>query len=63
VSPPSATAEQAGCPNNNWTTAPSTVRITDVQLLISQGGATLFTCTANNPSGFTNGQKATLACE
>jgi hypothetical protein len=62
VPTPTATAAEAGCPNNNWTASVASIGVTSVQLVISQGGKTLFTCTASNPSGFQSGQSVTLSC-
>ena len=47
----SATAEQAGCPNNNWSATNPQLTVTDITETISQGGNLLFTCTASNPNG------------
>jgi hypothetical protein len=57
---PTVSAEQAGCPNPNWTGVNPTLTLTSITLTISQGGVTLFTCTASNPEGL-SGQVA-LAC-
>ena len=57
---PTATAEQAGCPNPNWTTQLSSIQFQSVSLTISQGGTLLFTCSASGP--FTEGQTVTLTC-
>jgi hypothetical protein len=62
VPTPSATAAEAGCPNNNWSATVASIGITNVQLLISQGGKTIFTCTASNPAGFQDGDSVTLSC-
>jgi hypothetical protein len=62
VPTPTATGEEAGCPNPNWTANVAAINITSVQLLISQGGKTIFTCTASNPSGFQEGASVTLSC-
>jgi hypothetical protein len=58
---PTATAEQAGCPNGQW----QVVRIVDidfanVELTIAQGGETLFSCTY--PGEVPEGQKVALSC-
>ena len=58
--PPTATAQQAGCPNPNWTTSLASATVTSITLTIQQGGATLFTCTASGT--FTEGQTVPLAC-
>jgi hypothetical protein len=56
---PTVTAQQAGCPNNNWQTGPATTTITSVTLSIRQGGTLLFTCTASNPGP---NQRVTMTC-
>ena len=44
--PPTATAEQAGCPNARWQVISTTdIDFANVELVIAQGGVTLFTCT------------------
>jgi hypothetical protein len=50
---PTATAQQAGCPNPNWTTQLATATVQTVTFTASQGGQTLFTCTARG--SFTEG--------
>ncbi len=40
------TAEEAGCPNPNWSTRVVAVTFSNVVVTISQGGEVLFTCTA-----------------
>jgi hypothetical protein len=40
------TAEEAGCPNPNWSTRVVAVTFSNVVLTISQGGELLFTCSA-----------------
>ena len=63
VPTPTATAQEAGCPNGNWTATIASIGITDVLLVISQPPNTpIFNCTASNPSGFTSGQTVTLSC-
>jgi hypothetical protein len=57
---PTATAEQAGCPNPNWTTTLASATVTSITLTISQGGQTLFTCSASG--SFSNGQTVPLSC-
>ena len=59
-SQPTATAEQAGCPNPNWTTTLASATVTSITLTISQGGQTLFTCSASG--SFSEGQTVPLAC-
>jgi hypothetical protein len=41
----------AGCPNGNWTGVNPTLTVTSISETISQGGVTLFTCSASNPNG------------
>ena len=59
-SQPTATAEQAGCPNPNWTTSLASATVTSITLTISQGGQTLFTCGASG--SFSEGQSVPLSC-
>ena len=49
--PTTVTAEQAGCPNPNWTGVNPTLTVTDITLQFFQGGNLVFTCSASNPSG------------
>ena len=58
--PPTATAQQAGCPNPNWTTTLASATVTSITLTISQGGQTLFTCSASG--SFSEGQTVPLSC-
>ena len=51
TAPSTVSGTQAGCPNGNWTGVNPTLTVTSVRLTIAQGGVTLFTCTASNPSG------------
>jgi hypothetical protein len=51
TAPSTVSGAAAGCPNANWTGVNPTLTLTDITLTISQGGATLFTCTASNPNG------------
>ena len=51
TAPTTVTGAQAGCPNPNWTGVNPTLTVTNISLTISQGGVTLFTCSASNPSG------------
>jgi hypothetical protein len=44
--PSAPSAQEAGCPNPNWSTRIVAVTFSDVVLTISQGGELLFTCTA-----------------
>ena len=57
--PPTATPEEAGCPNGNWTTRLRDVEFGNVTLKISQTGL-LFTCTY--PGQIPNGGTVTLSC-
>ena len=59
-SQPTATAQQAGCPNPNWTTTLASATVTSITLTISQGGQTLFTCSASG--SFSEGQTVPLSC-
>lgn len=49
TTPPTATAEEAGCPNPNWSTRLTSVEFANINLTISQGGVLLFTCTYSGP--------------
>lgn len=61
VPTPTATGEQAGCPNPNWSATPKTIAITSVTLTIEQPvGTPIFTCTASNSAGLTG--TVTLTC-
>jgi hypothetical protein len=52
TAPSTATAAQAGCPNNNWTGVNPVLTLTSITLTIEQPpGTVLFTCTASNPNG------------
>ena len=51
TAPTTVSGSQAGCPGNNWTGVNPNLTVTSITLKISQGGATLFTCTASDPSG------------
>ena len=51
TAPATVTGAQAGCPNRNWTGVNPTLTVTNIDLTIAQGGVTLFTCSASNPSG------------
>ncbi|HEX8100685.1 MAG TPA: hypothetical protein VF660_10860 [Actinomycetota bacterium] len=46
TAPTAPSAEEAGCPNGNWTTRVVGVTFSNVTVTISQGGQVLFTCTA-----------------
>ncbi len=58
---PTVSAEEAGCPNPNWTGLNPTLTLTDIVLTISQGGVRLFTCTASDPDGLF-GNDIALTC-
>jgi hypothetical protein len=60
TTPPTATPQQAGCPNGNWSTRLATVEFANIRLTISQGGVLLFTCTRSG-SVPTSGS-VTLSC-
>ena len=49
TTPPTATAEQAGCPNGNWSTRLTAVDFANIRLTISQGGVLLFDCSRSGP--------------
>jgi hypothetical protein len=49
--PSTVSGSAAGCPNSNWTGVNPSLTLTNITLTIAQGGQTLFTCTASNPSG------------
>ena len=51
TAPSTVSGAQAGCPNANWTGVNPTLKTTNITMTIAQGGTTLFTCTASNPSG------------
>jgi len=51
TAPSTVSGQQAGCPGNNWTGVNPTLTLTNITMTISQGGQTLFTCTASNPNG------------
>jgi hypothetical protein len=51
TAPTTVSGAQAGCPNGNWTGVNPTLTVTSIQMTIAQGGVTLFTCSASNPSG------------
>jgi hypothetical protein len=57
---PTATAEEAGCPNSNWTATNPQVTVTSISQTISQGGTVVFTCTASNPNGLSG--SVALSC-
>ncbi|MFL5964872.1 MAG: hypothetical protein ACJ757_18530 [Gaiellaceae bacterium] len=59
---PTITAQQAGCPNNNWQVTYSDVSFTTYTLTISQSGSVLYTCTGSFGSGSQNGQTSTPSC-
>jgi hypothetical protein len=58
--PTTVSGQQAGCPGNNWTGVNPSLTLTNITMTISQGGQTLFTCTASNPNGLSG--KVSLGC-
>jgi hypothetical protein len=60
TAPATVSGSEAGCPNANWTGVNPRLTVTRITLTIAQGGATLFTCTASNPSGLSG--TVPLAC-
>lgn len=49
---PTATAAEAGCPNNNWTGVNPVLTVTSILLVIEQPvGTTIFRCSASDPAG------------
>jgi hypothetical protein len=58
--PSTVSGSAAGCPNPNWTGVNPSLRVTSIELTISQGGQTLFVCTASNTNGLTG--TVALAC-
>jgi hypothetical protein len=59
TTPPTATPQQAGCPNGQWSTRLTQVDFANIRLTISQGGVLLFTCTRSGPVPNTS---VTLSC-
>lgn len=59
--PAQPTAQQAGCPNSNWTASITDVAFTSGDLTVQQGGVTVFTahCTFSSP---TKDGPATATC-
>ncbi|TQJ49071.1 hypothetical protein [Phycicoccus sp. SLBN-51] len=58
---PTATAAEAGCPNNNWTGVNPVLTVTSIRLVIEQPvGTTIFDCSASDPNGLTS--PVTLTC-
>lgn len=51
---PTVSGAEAGCPNNNWTGTNPQLTITSVTWTATQGGVTLFSCTASNPNGLSS---------
>lgn len=52
TAPATVSAQQAGCPNNNWTGVNPTLTLTSITLTIEQPpGTVIFTCSASNPNG------------
>lgn len=60
TAPTTVSGADAGCPNPNWTGVNPVLTVTDITMVIKQGGATLFTCTASNKNGLSG--TVTLAC-
>lgn len=49
---PTATATEAGCPNNNWTGVNPVLTVTSISLVIGQPpGTIIFSCSASDPAG------------
>jgi hypothetical protein len=62
TTPPTATPEQAGCPNPNWhVIRANDIDFANINLTISQGGVLLFTCTY--PGEVPEGGSVTLSCQ
>jgi len=51
TAPSTVSGSAAGCPNSNWTGVNPTLTTTSITMTISQGGQTLFTCSASDPNG------------
>jgi hypothetical protein len=51
---PTVSGAAAGCPNNNWTGVNPTLTTTSITWTATQGGVTLFSCTASDPNGLTS---------
>jgi hypothetical protein len=52
---PTATAAEAGCPNNNWTGVNPQLTVTSIELVIEQPiGTVIFDCKASDPNGLTS---------
>jgi hypothetical protein len=60
TAPSTVSGAAAGCPNPNWTGVNPTLTVTSIKLEISQGGNTLFTCTASNTNGLSG--RVPLSC-
>jgi hypothetical protein len=61
TTPPTATPEQAGCPNSNWhVIRAEDIDFANINLTIAQGGVLLFTCT--HPGAVPEGGTVTLSC-
>jgi hypothetical protein len=50
TAPPTATAQQAGCPNNNWTGVNPKLSVTFIEFSAVQNGVNLFDCTKQGTS-------------
>ena len=60
TTPPTATAQEAGCPNGNWSTRLTEVEFAGIRLTISQGGVLLFDCSRSG--AVPAGTKVALSC-
>src|SRR3954469_15140693 len=60
TAPSTVSGSAAGCPNSNWTGTNPQLTVTSITETISQGGQTLFTCSASNPNGLSG--SVSLAC-
>jgi len=47
LAPPQPTAEEAGCPNDNWTAEITDIEFTRYTVIVQQGGQTVLTRTFN----------------
>jgi hypothetical protein len=61
TAPSTVTAQQAGCPNNNWTGVNPVLTVTSIMLSIQQPpGTEIFNCTASD--AWTSNTTVTLSC-